>query len=847
MLDIAWRRPVGVSAILWTFTFGVLACGQSKGTEPPAGSEDEQTNGTGGTGEDAGVGGTSGSGAASGTSDGDGSGGSGGSGGGGGSGGAAETTTASGGTSGAGGSGGDKSAGSGGEGGSGGTLITAGPINSVPLAGGELEKLDILFVIDNSISMADKQQIFQTGVPTLVERLINPVCVSTDDPDQIEIAATPTADCSAGFEREFAPLTDVHVGITSTSLGGHGGQICTPEGPNGSADYDPSENDRALLLPTVRSGLDSYEGLGFLAWDPNGTKSPAGESDHAVMIQNFQDQVVAAGEDGCGYESTLEAWYRFLVDPTPPLAVVVENGVAVPATDDNGGVIVDQELLEQRAAFLRPDSVVAIVMLTDENDCSIVDGGIAYLTAQATLDGRQFNLPQSTTACDNDPNSACCRSCGLNESAPPAGCMALGDDPKCQAGRPSGTDALNLRCYRQKERFGFDLLYPVERYIDGLTQSTIYDTHSCSGDTCPLVDNPLFVSDDGLRSASRVVLTGIIGVPWQDIATEESLEGGRLRYMSPEQLVAAGRWDVMLGDPAQNVSPTDPLMVESVVERTGNHPLTGEALAPASSTDPQANSINGHEYENSSPDDLQYACIFPLETPRDCSTGTGACDCTDADVQKNRPLCNPPQGGAAGSTQYYGKAYPGVRHLEVIRGLGTRAMPASICPKLATGSTVDPEFGYNPAVDAIIRRVEAGLGSSCVPELPSTVTADLTCRVIEVGRDNCDCDATGRRPIADDVQASVDDELDALCAAAGVTDCSSYCACEILPLQGDDLEQCTTELEPSSGDGWCYVSPGQGVGVDELVEHCPSDSRRTVRVVGAAADTFDTELRLLCQ
>ena len=31
--------------------------------------------------------------------------------------------------------------------------------------------------------------------------------------------------------------------------------------------------------------------------------------------------MAAAGENGCGYEASLEAWYRFLVDPEPPSAV----------------------------------------------------------------------------------------------------------------------------------------------------------------------------------------------------------------------------------------------------------------------------------------------------------------------------------------------------------------------------------------------------------------------------------------------------------------------------------------------------------------------------------------------
>src|SRR5690606_13627422 len=129
-------------------------------------------------------------------------------------------------------------------------------------------------------------------------------------------------------------------------------------------------------------------------------------------------------------------------------------------------------------------------------------------------------------------------------------------------------------------------------------------------------------------------------------------------------------------------------------------------------------------------------------------------------------------------------------------------------------------YGYNPAVDAIIRRVEAGLGSSCVNELAADVSTSLACRVLEVGKDNCDCTRPGRREVPSEVQAVVSEELSGLCAVRG-GDCQSYCACEIEPVTGDALDQCMTSPTPSTGDGWCYISPSQGVGSEELVEHCP--------------------------
>ena len=43
-----------------------------------------------------------------------------------------------------------------------------------------VDKIDLLFMIDNSISMSDKQQILAQAVPVLVQRLITPNCVRAD-------------------------------------------------------------------------------------------------------------------------------------------------------------------------------------------------------------------------------------------------------------------------------------------------------------------------------------------------------------------------------------------------------------------------------------------------------------------------------------------------------------------------------------------------------------------------------------------------------------------------------------------------------------------------------------------
>ena len=260
-------------------------------------------------------------------------------------------------------------------------------------------------------------------------------------------------------------------------------------------------------------------------------------------------------------------------------------------------------------------------MLTDENDCSTIDGGIYWLPAQSLFPGssQEFRLPRSTSQCLSDPNSQCCRSCGLDESTgPPAGCGRLSNDPECQKGSYDRLhDCLGLRCFDQKRRFGLDFLHPIERYVEGLTNVTVTTR---AGD---LVANPLYSDlQQGTavaRDVSLVFLAGIVGVPWQDLATIDTLsDPNRLTYMTSNELRNQGRWDVILGSWPDG-RPTDSLMWESVEDRTTlggtPNPVTNDPLAPASSG-ALSNPINGHEYDSPERTDLQYACIFPLATPK---------------------------------------------------------------------------------------------------------------------------------------------------------------------------------------------------------------------------------------
>ncbi|HRI71155.1 MAG TPA: hypothetical protein PK156_43280, partial [Polyangium sp.] len=599
-------------------------------------------------------------------------------------------------------------------------------------------------------------------------------------------------------------------------------------------------NDHGQLVArkdacSLGNDLPTYEGKGFLAWDPQQVLNPPGEKELGTLdgskpglVPAFADMVQGVGQRGCGYESQLESIYRFLVEPDPYATIsVVDGRVRTEGTDMN--------LLAQRAAFLRPDSLVAVLMLSDENDCSIKESGQGYLISNS---GR---LPRPRAICAENPNDRCCTSCGAKA---PADCPA---DPTCIDGDgqtkilTAEEDPITLRCFDQKRRFGVDFLYPTDRYVKAFSETTIADRHG------NVVENPLFPKPNPemgvrfTRTPDMVFLAGIVGVPWQDIARnpEDVSEG----FKTAKEMDGDGTWNVILGDPKNGRLPSDPLMWESTNPRTGVNPITNEPTDVTPAT-PLGNSINGHE-RTTNGTDLEYACIFDLPAPVSCN-GDGNCEC--ATTTTDNPLCDPnyPQ------QLVRAKAYPGLRQLDVLRGLSTQGIVASVCPQQAA-ERQDADYGYRAAIGALVNQLKTKINGPCLPRtLDRDPAGQVPCLLIEARNTGgeCSCDPAQARLSVDPIhQPAI--ELAKERSPGNDWDCF----CEIPQLVKEELKQCQNEISDapltSSGesvDGFCYIdaTTEPTIGNPIHVAACPETERRRIRLVGKAEPAQGSTLVVLC-
>ena len=174
-------------------------------------------------------------------------------------------------------------------------------------------KVDILFMVDNSPSMIPKQNQLKSQFPQLIKIL--------DD---------------------FGKMNPAwyHIGVVTSDLGAGqfnlGGGQCHPGGDGGQLQAVGAAAAAGCTAPTGGVNFIDYNQLMPDASGNATSNLPPGQD----LATTFSC-MASVGAAGCGFEHQLESVYRALHDP-------------VPANHD----------------FLRPDALLVVVWVTDEDDCS---------------------------------------------------------------------------------------------------------------------------------------------------------------------------------------------------------------------------------------------------------------------------------------------------------------------------------------------------------------------------------------------------------------------------------------------------------------------------------------------
>lgn len=245
-----------------------------------------------------------------------------------------------------------------------------------------VDELDLLFVVDNSNSMAEEQATLALELPRFVSVL------ATGDFDQDGDGA---GDLEIDDE-DFYPLRSLHVGVVTSDMGagGFAAPTCAERafGDDGVLRVEGN--------PSVTGCQAAYPR--FLDFQPGGGIEPE-------VFAGYVACVARVGTGGCGIEQPLDAALKAL-SPTVATfwtAPTYEAPRFFQRSEGNADV--------ENNGFVRGDSLLAVVMVTDENDCSIADASLF------------------------DPNG------------------------------PYAETELNLRCFEHGRA-----LHAVERYVDGLLQ-----------------------------------------------------------------------------------------------------------------------------------------------------------------------------------------------------------------------------------------------------------------------------------------------------------------------------------------------------------------------------------------
>jgi hypothetical protein len=217
-----------------------------------------------------------------------------------------------------------------------------------------VDKVDLLFLVDNSNSMDQEQAALIAEFPSLIRIL------TSGDFDQ---------DGALDGPNDFEAVKDLNVGVITSDMGTGGFTVptCARSDFGDDGILRTQGNTAAGCMATYPAFLNFRTG---------------GDSDaFATQVAC----VAVTGTGGCGFEQQLEAVLK-AASPSAPTSWTAP-GYTAPMFFQNTFGHADRE----NDGFIRDNSVLALIPVTDEEDCSARDPEL-FNPSSATYGGTDLNL-----------------------------------------------------------------------------------------------------------------------------------------------------------------------------------------------------------------------------------------------------------------------------------------------------------------------------------------------------------------------------------------------------------------------------------------------------------------------
>jgi hypothetical protein len=204
-----------------------------------------------------------------------------------------------------------------------------------------VDKIDLLFMVDNSQSMEQEQDALRDQFPRLINILTS-------------------GDKNADGAQDFPPAKDLHLGVVSSDLG--------LPGLEGVVENCNGLGDEGRLLNTANTELAAMNLCSATTYNPPFLAYNRENMDDAARLANDFSCIATLGITGCGFEQQLESTLKAVWPGADESVTFVTDTAGFGMFGMGGPGFPNGEFIRNNPN--EGPSLIALVLVTDEEDCS---------------------------------------------------------------------------------------------------------------------------------------------------------------------------------------------------------------------------------------------------------------------------------------------------------------------------------------------------------------------------------------------------------------------------------------------------------------------------------------------